>query len=440
MKAVSKRLFSLMLVVILLISAIPFAASAEEASTLYFRANETSSRNIIEPRKAALGYTLMPNEMPSESQVLVAVAAEGGAQDQSLLGWVAHNGSQYFEFIPGTTRFSVDMLTPSGNLVLIPVMGYGYKNITLDAKGGTVNGAATTTHKVKLGENYGTQKGLPVAKRDHYTFAGWFVTENGIEKQIGDAGLVESYANAYAKWTANQYVVNVIKYDIAKFEWEASAFTSATVEAGKTVNQANSSFKAYVTENAKIDGYEIEGWERVFSNGSVAAFDFNNTAVYGEILADGTVLSNITVRPIYKGTVTLDMCQMTNLADRTHTVRIGKPIGNLYNPGSQAGGVFMRWLYSNKTSEVKSTDLFNPAYGNVYYAEWGIAAELHLNLYNEDLKLLDTFDYSVPVNKTFNMSSINLDKYVSGYDKNRITWYDRDNWIEYKGGGNPQRT
>ena len=158
MKAVSKKLLSLLLVAILLVSAVPFQAFAAENET-------TAATDAVEETTA----TVAVEETEAAEEETEAVEEETEAEEETQAPTVA----------AGTEA-----------------------TLLLDANGGTIGTAVSQSIKVYEGKQIGT---LPTPTRSGYTFKGWFSAKEG-----GDYydGTEKFYADStpstlYAHWELN---------------------------------------------------------------------------------------------------------------------------------------------------------------------------------------------------------------------------------------------
>lgn len=448
MKAVCKKLVSLMLVAVLLISAIPFAASADAVEVkVIFKSSALGVK--IKEVDTVMGVSIKDN-VPSDMEARKACAGDEtyGSLDKDMVvtGWsyVKEDGSKG-DFVPGTTILTAEMQYSEGKIILVPSFGYSAKQITLDANGGQISGASSVKHKVKVGGTYGEFAVLPEATRQHHTFNGWYIKDaDGKEIMLTNDMQVNSYTNAYAKWTVKNYNVKAYKFDLDSGTWAEDSVASVEVQAGKTVASAEAGFKARAEGAAALDnGFTIVGWERVYNDGTgkTETFSFSDTKVYAD-----TNSGDVYIRPIYQGKINLDMTDATNLVDQKHTVQIGKPInlkGNLYVPDhTNSGLVFMGWQANSDPEnrwDVDQTKNYNPkTHGYTFFAEWGTPATIKLHLADEDYKILGvTKTYQIPTDKEFVLKNVNLSDKVSGYDKNKMTFYDDVNWDKLTNGNGP---
>ena len=218
MKTVCKKLFSLMLVAILLVSAVPFQAMAAGTETISVPVSVYINGEYKSPKSLPVG---------ADGVVLDAALAMSLIRDQegrSFVKWTNNSGNDVsgkplaFDWLQenldgyslniylteetgATTAATTEETTtatteapsegtteaPSEGTTEAPAESYV---VTFDANGGTIGntGAETMTKTVKYGSQIGNQ--MPEATRPGYTLAGWYDE---------DGKLIE--AGAYYYWT-----------------------------------------------------------------------------------------------------------------------------------------------------------------------------------------------------------------------------------------------
>ena len=230
MKTVSKKLFSLLLVAILLVSALPFQAFADahnendaaHVSDVWY--NDESSHWQLCPKADCDLAGQHLNENPhtfdsngvctvckyecTHSQGTVEVAgtaqaatciAAGKEADLAcaVCGKVLQTGATIAA--TGEHNYVNGVCSVCGSVQI----GASFK-LTLDANGGTVNGGSSMIVDVKNGASISV---LPDATRGGYTFAGWYIDDQKIT--IGQTYNYDSDKTAYAKWTEVTYQLTV---------------------------------------------------------------------------------------------------------------------------------------------------------------------------------------------------------------------------------------
>lgn len=458
MKTVSKKLLSLLLVAVMLVSAVPFQAFAAEVE-------ETTAPVVPETTEATV------------SEVVEETAAQAVITDKLIVTFVDSDGStlcdaegndcivevKYGKTIPekkfpdkyltladgemvfshwvyeGTNVKFKRSETIHQDITLQAVYKYPAVKVTFKANGGKADFGSKS---YEYGTTYADNGGLPGAKREHYDFLGWYSADGVL---VTDDTMIAS-KSAYtltAQWALTHYNVTFEAYTDAEGTddsgWEAVAeFTFAdenAIEAKKTLTTAEGTFPtaAQISELFALDGWTIDGWE--IKDG--ASFTAGKT----------TITKDIIIRPIYKKSITLDACD-TGMTSRKFTVTLGKKVPALPNPGTRDGYTFVGWFLDPDATEVVSlkADLstvakhpvYYPGMGN-FYAGWAESKLVYLYIYTngntKDLVKMVRY-YDAPANgfdlREINMYSI-FDKYGNYDDEGDYAdgWFTPAQWKNY---------
>lgn len=440
MKTVSKKLLSLLLVAIMLVSAVPFQAFAAEVdetaapetteATVSDVIEETAGQAVIEDKltvtfvdsdgstisytnkagdtvdcivEVSYGKTIPSNKFPDKFLTL----ADG---EMVFSHWVYEGTNVRFKRTESIHQ----------DITLQAVYKYPPVKVTFKANGGK---ADFSSKSYEYGTTYADNGGLPGAKREHYDFLGWF---DAYGVKVEEDTMIASKA-AYsltAEWALTHYNVTFQAYTDAEGAdesgWEdVEPFTFVdenALEAKSVLTTANGTFPtaAEISEYFALEGWTIDGWEIV---------ETGKEAISGKT----TVLSNIIVRPIYKKSIILDACD-TGMTSRKFTVTLGKRVPALPNPGTREGYAFVGWYLDVDATEVVSlkADLatvakhpyYYPAMGN-FYAGWAESKMVYLYIYTNNntkdmVKLVRYYD--APANG-LDLTEINLYGLYSDYGK-----------------------
>lgn len=495
MKAVCKKLFSLMLVAILLVSAVPFQVSAEETVETVATIAATEPA-VVETTEAAVEAAAEVEEEVTTPAVDAAVpftkevvhvhfqldSSDGLVSENYQVGSIAKSklgskvgtpagstalnvlaqaigSSAGYEFVrweyetaSGRKTFTGSVVLNKDNMIfedgwdevkeeeiyilnVYAVIKEAAKTISLNANGGTV---AKNNHQVEIGQTYDYYGVLPTPTKNNFTFAGWFKDDG---TQVTNDTVVTDLSKLTAKWNGNKYVVVFEGYDGG---WTEVGFGSFTVDANSvlktafnnfpTTAQINNLFKAPVS----ADGWTIDGWEYTNDNGSTW-----NTFTEGSTKITG----NTIIRPLYKKSITLYACDTGNTT-RKLTVTLGKRYPTLPHPGTRDGFAFVGWYMEPEASNLVSTkdNLSNIAKHPVVeydvealYAGWDYAKTVYLYIHTngntkEHTKLVRYYD--VP-QSGFSLTDINLGDIFPNYGKyddsvdEKYGWYDNAQWKNY---------
>ena len=503
MKAVSKKLLSLMLVAILLVSAVPFQASASEVETaapvaeteavvetqapvvetvaaaeaaedivaaapaadasvtmtksvvyVHFQLDPTSDSSTVNDYyrvkrvKSELGEKV---SVPSGDEALSVLAdANGSSSGYEFVRWYYYNGAEE------KVTFTKNIILNKDNMQLEDVEDEDYyrlnvfaelktatSTITLKPNGGNVS---KTKHTVELGKTYGEYESLPTPTKKNATFVGWYKADG----TLVDNDTVVTTLNALtAKWIQNDYVVVFEGYADPSGEdeegWAEVGFGSFTVDANSVLKTEYSNFPTtaqtnsmFLSSEMKAEGWYIDGWKYSADDGaSWKTFKEGSTKVTG----------NVTIRPVYKKSITLYACDEGNTT-RKLTVTLGERIGTLPNPGTREGYTFIGWYQEASAENLVSlkADLSNSSKHPVYYpgmgdlyAGWDNSVLIYLYIHtdgdtDEHTKLVRYYDAPAT---GFDLTSIDLADIFASYGKyddegdEQYGWYNAAQWDNY---------
>ena len=415
MKTVCKKLFSLMLVAVLLVSAIPFQASAAygDSVTVYFRIDTLSTSFTSE--EATIGVPLY-GMFPSSYTVTAEYEALFSDGKVFTDKWVLAEGPKAGTVVGYDTVLSEDMKTPSGNIVLKAVFEYPEVNVYFNANGGTVD---TTSKSYKMQDLYGT---LPTPTKDGYTFAGWHTNVDDDSTRVTSGMKVTEDVTLYAKWATGSLPVVFQKWDATNKKWVEAERRNATT--GESLRESGVSLPAQESTkyNLPRPGYEVDkDYPWVDANGNVFTVD--------------TVINAVTyVRPnfvakTYK--LTYDF-NCTELSDETVEVKYDSTL-NLKQP-TRANHVFKGWIYApDSNKEVKTGDTYVWTSDITLTALWAPKGTVELRVYRDDADGFKTYYYSGAIlGGELDLNDCDIQDYLKGtYDFDG--WYDYNGWVSYLG-------
>ncbi len=484
MKAVCKKLFSLMLVAILLVSAVPFQVSAEEMNvteaptvetTAATESTDIASQSVEASEPVAFeavtpvttkvdvqfqlgtephyqigktiasktGSKVSKDDFPSSSSALKAFAkAFGSSEGYEFVGWYLDD--TYTIPFSSSIYINADMpLEDIGEEAMI-LNVYAYiraktTTITLKPNGGTVE---HTKHTVRIGDQYGTHDKLPIPKRDNYTFLYWALPDG---TAVTDSDDVKSLSALTAKWDGNTYEVSYEAYlDVDGSDdtgWQSmnDTFGPFEVDANGVLKTSYGTIPSgdeknlFLSEEMKEDGWYIDGW---MIKGTNKYIESGKTKITKDTI----------IRPAYKKSITLKANDSGNTS-KQFTVILGQPVGVLPNPGARDGKAFIAWHSSDMTLISNVTNLSNTAKHPEYYpamgdlqAEYVDATVFYLYIYtngNTDDFTKRVVYYGAPAEGDFEMSDIDLYEIFPNYTRyddkgdERFGWYDEKQWDNY---------
>ncbi len=490
MKAVCKKLFSLMLVAILLVSAVPFQASAEEVTETAAPTTAATEPAVVETEAVvtpaaeveqeitvttpAVNAEVVDKEIryvefqvtvdgngpyrvgnlvktkigstvgtPGEGTVLnVVKSVVGSSAGYKLIRWELEDGTTFTNSttinlgMSASDSYYDEKTGDSYDIIAVnAIVEYVAKEISLNANGGTV---AKNKHTVMIGEQYDYFATLPTPTKSNYTFAGWYKEDGTL---VENASTVTDLSKLTAKWNGNQYLVVFEGYDGG---WTEVGFGSFTVDANSVLKTSYNNFpteqqiKDMFLAPVKADGWYIDGWEYSVDGGSSW-----NTFTAGS----SKITGNAIIRPLYKKSITLYACDSGNTT-RKLTVTLGKRYPALPHPGTREGYAFVGWFLEPEASTLISTkdNLSNVSkhefveYDHTaLYAGWDNAKTVYLYIHTngntkEHTKLVRYYD--VPATG-FDLTDIDLADIFPNYGKyddkgdEKYGWYDNAQWKNY---------
>ena len=450
MKTVSKKLLSLLLVAILLVSALPFQAFADphdlnipghELSgwkydpTYHWQECVKSDCDVAGNHLNEVAHTWDANgvcvtcgyacEHPSTTQVggtSATCVAAGKEADTvcAVCGKKLADGA----VIPATGAHDTNGV--GGSCSVCGYKGVGAScTLNLDANGGYINGMAQGTLNVKMGEPIPT---LPVPTRPGYTFGGWY-----IGSQLINTGTVFNFddgVTATAQWTEITYNLTVRRVLNGDFRTAKTIYEEKVPAGQPLLNYLNTNVTSAVTaELAVTPGYvwEYSYWKDYSGSQPLTGQDtIMNQAqtVYVNFIAKSYTLyfdaGNGTVTPNSK------------------TVYFGSAVGTLPTP-TLSGKVFRGWKDTNGTVYDANT-IYKVAGNTTLTAIWNDEALVMLYIYvNGNFSTCDRMILMDKYVKYDNISRADvlteIAKHYSapyGYNLSIAGLFDENTWASYR--------
>lgn len=480
MKAVCKKLFSLVLVAILLVSAVPFQASAAEAEEdialetveagedialetveatvpaadaavdpvtpkvqVQFQLGTEPHYQIGETVNTRVGKKVSKSDFPSSKDALKAYAkATGSSEGYEFVGW--YLDTDYSIPFDSTIYINqeMDFEFPDKGAKILNVYAKiraAKQSISLKANGGTVS---DKTHTVRVGQPYGKYESLPTPKRENYTFKYWALPDG---TKVTDDTIVETLDTLTAKWSANKYTVSYEAYFDAngdKTAWESmdGTFGPFEVDANDTLKKGYGTIPSqeqkedlFLSREMEDAGWYIDGWMIKGTNRYIEA-------------GVTKITEDIVIRPSYKKRITLKANDEGNTTKK-FTVTLGERVGVLPNPGLRDGETFQAWydktgaLVSNVSNlaNIDKHPAYYPYMGNLE-AEYVPSTVFYLYIYTNgdtDEFVKRVVYYGAPAEGEFKMSDINLYEIFPNYTKyddkgDEVDgWFNETQWDRY---------
>lgn len=293
MKTVSKKLLSLMLVAILLVSALPFQAFADAhdenlghvlGTWQYDATNHWQLCGKADCDLAGQPLNQNPHTFDANGVCMcgyVCTHSNTGSANNAVAADCTHPGKK-----------ADTVCTACGKLIAAgaetPATGdHNYVNhicsvcgavengaaytLTLDANGGTINGMASAQVSVNYGSPISV---LPDPTRQGYTFAGWFV--NGVQITVGSAYNFAENVTAVAKWTEQTYQLTVRRVLNGNNATAKTLFTANVPAGTPLLNYLNANVTSAISsELAVTPGYtwQYNFWKDYSGTQSLTAQD-----------------------------------------------------------------------------------------------------------------------------------------------------------------------
>lgn len=422
MKTVMKKLLSIALVAVLLISAVPFQADATTDGpwTVQFGHRGTDGQGAFTPIKTVSvdvpGLALWAFPSDKESKVF---------GDYRLVKWVV-DGTEV-TFNNGVSLRDYDL----NNVVYVTAV-YERDDYTLkfNANMAGVENPASIT--ITNGWQYGAHNNgalPPLANTATQNFLGW-VLPNG--NMVGAGDYVETTSNITltAKWSNGAKTVTVQYWNGSDWAGLIAPFSVETNTAG--VVGKYEAFKTAAAGDMIMQhvpqGFELKGWTNAATG---AAFD----------PATAIVTEDITIRPVYTGKITLDPnCPNPyNTYSRQIEVTVGKKMTNLPTLGTLASEtkayVFNGWYIPGNDTLITSETPYYPSMGTELKADWANGVKITLYIYDTNFNLLNSKEAAVYAaeGKQFDLTKVDPATFVSGYAK-KAGWFTTEQFTRYKAG------
>lgn len=403
---------------------------------------ETEGNYVVGSVKTKIGETI--SKIPSANDALTRYAkVHGSSANLTFQGW----------YLVGTNTVANGQRVMSEKVFVTARFATKTTSLKLNTKSGVLTPAEQYIDVV-IG---GTYPALPTPTRTGYTFQGWYINENGVEKQIFEGTTVNSTAIPYAKWAVGDYTVTLQRYNFATYEWEnIPGFTNMAVPAGSTLSTSNGLWPTNtqiknLVKDTMDDDYNIDkGW-KIADTG--ADFKAGSTKVN----------TNMVIRPRYQRSISLIARYPSGVNNKKNyytgsiTVEIGNRIGTLPNIGpyyvnnDSTSYTLNGWytsenfdtLVSNRAnlSNTSKHPVYTPDLGDTLYAAWNESIAVMLYFHKGTTASVSGVEcYEIPATGDFDLSNLNLYKYCSDYDKYddgvdiRSGWYTQQQWSNYLAG------
>ena len=452
MKTVSKKLLSLLLVVLLLAAAVPFQAFAE-SYTLTVKVVDNGAEKGTAPIDVAGASYVTRSQIDAKVAEIMAGKASEYPDGYTILSYSSTAGSDYL-----TEMNNNDGKLPTdAREVIVGIRtntetssATDVRKLTLNAGAGTIGTSTAKTQEIEVQKNADGEYpvgSLPTARLDDkHTFVGWFTQDS--------AGNEVPVRNGYK--LPQDEVTATAKYEpITKNIIVKGVKTTESLEQAKIISQYNAevgqSLLTFLNtysdgEKSVLDAVEASvpvGYRLKTNNGAVLWYNYSGNALTAQD-AVTSVAQTVLVKyePVsYKlifdangGTVT----------PGEQTVTYDAKVGNLPTPTAAPGRkdcIFLGWFATIDGKEVEFTSdtVYKVAGNTTLVAKWGTEATVLLRIYKDSNTT--TADRIVDITGKVvgnNVSQSEVEKivknYYSGSNMKLVGLFTDATWAEYKAG------
>lgn len=432
MKTVSKKLLSLLLVVLLLAAAVPFQAFADETTytvEITIRDDDTGTKLGVQNLSVSTESPATKTQIDEEVAKRMAMNASKYPDGYTIVSYTAAAGSPLltgWEVLPSDVKaITVRVKT---NTVPKPA---DYITLTLDAGAGATIGSSGSTSAITIEKNAEGKylvPALPTASKSGYTFLGWFVGSS----QLENGEELTDHTTATAKFepiTKNIKVKGVKTTQSVENAWLITEFNATTGNNLLDFLKANATT---AVQNQTPTGYQL-----VTSGGSIVWYNYNGSTTLTGQEAITSAAQEVLVKYQPK-TFTLYFQVDGGKVDPTSkTVTYDSKVGTLPTP-TKSGEVFMGWFDSEGVQYTSET-VYKVNGNTTLTARWQNESSVLLRIYLSPNTT--TPDRIVDITGKVVGNSIGrtevesvVTKYYSGSNMKLIGLFSDATWASYKAG------
>lgn len=413
MKTVSKKLFSLLLVAVLLVSALPFQAFASTVKVDFMKWNGS-------------GYEVAAHHEFAPGGIVGQLAPAVQAPiNWKFDGWVVYQANMSFDQVNAEPRAQLNSyhyndVTYAPAFVLDTyTVTYNVEQPGVNTSGVTAPASQTMIYGyVFSGINGANAYPMPTGTPEGYSFGGWKYNDTILDRLNWSSVKFENKSNVtlQAHWVPNSLTVNF-------YVWSGTGYaiwSKTDVEYGAMI-PSDKIPSSDDLKNTKTN-YEFIGWQSSADSDAVAVDPYTaritaNTNFYARYLGKQF---EITLNP---GNAKLDV--------QTKTVRLGEKVGafggKLPTP-SLTGYVFTGWVDPNNNI-VTDESIYNGY--SILKATWAEQAKVYL-----EIKLDGNYygGYYIPggvQGGVLDLDNFNIAKYLPAGKTYSVVYYDlagRNDW------------
>ena len=423
MKTVSKKLLSLLLVVLLLAAAVPFQAFADPYDLkIVIREGDAYGTEKGE-------VTLTLDNPVTKTQINDAVIGEVGSGYTITHYYVAAGSTELtdFETLDSAYTEILVVVTPNTSSEETDII-----KLTLDAGAGKISGMDANKTIIPLTKNSEgkAQVGkLPTAEQNGYKFLGWFVGD----KQIENGYILDADTTATAKYEL--LTKNILVKGVKTTESKENA--KLISEYNAAINQSLLAFLNGSDVVAAVQASVPTGYSLKTNNGAVLWYNFNSgDQLTGQEQVTSTA-QTILVKYEPKTFTLYFQANGGTVSPTNKSVTYDAKVGTLPTP-TKSGDVFMGWF--DEAGNQYTADTVYKVDGNTTLtARWQNEALVLLRIYRDNKT--STPDRIVDITGKVVGNSVSqtevekiVKNYYSGSNMKLVGLFTDATWAEYKAG------
>ena len=439
MKTVSKKLLSLLLVVLLLAAAVPFQAFADEVNyTVRVIVRRTEDNGTI----GKVDIPVSTEKPVTKSAIDAAIASK--IEGRSITSYSDAAGSLALsnpddkaEAPAGLLKEGVYEITVHAQSNTPPAPA-DYITLTLDAGAGATIGSSGSTTNITITEKDSDGKyivpTLPTASKSDYTFKGWFVGSNQLEN---GAKLTED-TTATAKFeliTKNIKVKGVKTTQSLESAWLITEFNATTG------NNLLDFLKTNAT--AAVQSNTPTGYQLVTSGGSIQWYNYTGSTTLTGQEQITSAAQEVLVKYQPKTFTLFFQVEGGTVDPTSKTVTYDSAVGTLPTP-TRTGDVFLGWFDANGVQYTSST-VYKVNGDTTLTARWQSESTVMLRIYLDPNTT--TPDRIVDITGKVVGNSVSrteveaiVTKYYTGSSMKLVGLFSDATWASYKAGSTTEGT
>ena len=432
MKTVSKKLLSLLLVVLLLAAAVPFQAFATDYNVeITVRDEDTGTKIGVQTLAVSTESPATKTQINDEVAKRMALNTDKYPDGYSIVSYTDAAGSPVLtdqDVLPeSVTSIVVKVKT---NTIPTPAESI---TLTLDGNGGAIAGYGSSTTAVLTIEKNAEGKylvpTLPTASKSGYTFLGWFISDND---RLENGRELTTNTEATAKY---QLITKNIKVKGMK--------TTQSVENAWLITEFNATpdqnLLDFLRNNATsaVQSNTPTGYQLKTSGGAILWYNYNGSTT----LSGQEQVTNAAQEVLVKyepKTFTLYFQVDGGKVDPTSkTVTFDSKVGTLPTP-TRTGDVFLGWFDANGVQYTSET-VYKVNGNTTLTARWQSESSVLLRIYLDPNTT--TPDRIVDITGKVVGNSVSrteveaiVTKYYSGSNMKLVGLFSDATWTSYKAG------